>query len=152
MSRSPSTSRWVALFLWIFVIFVFSTDSFSDARTSGVIVPLLKFLLPFLSPEQLQLGHAVCRKAGHVLEYFVLGILAWRVFSHGRSGWARANVLVMAVVFAVALSDEYHQSFVPARTGALTDVGYDFIGGIVALFLIAKIRNEARTLHSHSVL
>ena len=153
MSRSPSTSRWVALLLWIGIIFFFfSTDSFSYAETSSVIVPVLKFLFPFLSPPQLELAHDVCRKAGHVLEYFVLGILAWRAFRPGQKGLARANVLVLLLVLAVALGDELHQSFVPSRTSALTDVGYDLIGGVIAVLSLSRLRNETRTLHSHPVL
>src|SRR5262245_22501268 len=77
--RSGSTRlRWVALLVWVLVIFLFSTNSFSSAETSRLIVPVLKFLLPTLDAAQLQFAHAVCRKAGHVIEYFVLGILMWR--------------------------------------------------------------------------
>jgi VanZ family protein len=138
--------------LWIVVIFVFSTDSFSASGTSRFIVPTLKFLLPFLSPEQLALGHAVCRKAGHILEYFVLGILLCRAFSRGSADWIRAGVFAMALLLAVALSDEFHQSLVPSRTSALADVGYDFAGGMAALLLMSRLRNETRPLPSHSVL
>jgi VanZ family protein len=56
------------------------------------------------------------------------------------------------LVLAVALSDEFHQSFVASRTGALADVGFDFIGGIMGLFLMLRMRNGTRALYSHSVL
>lgn len=115
-------------------------------------MPVLKFFLPFLSPEQLGLAHGVCRKAGHVLEYFVLGTLAWRAITPDPAAWVRARVLAMALVLAVAASDEFHQSFVPSRTSALTDVGYDFIGGMAAVAVMSRLRNETRALHSHSVL
>ena len=58
----------------------------------------------------------------------------------------------MALVLVVAVSDEFHQSFVPSRTSALTDVGYDFAGGMAALLLMSRLRNETRPLPSHSVL
>ena len=152
LSRSPSTRRWIALLAWIAVIFFFSTDSFSSSETSRILVPVLKFLFPFLSPEQLNLGHAVCRKAGHVLEDFVLGILVWRALNPDHTAWAKARLLALGLVLAVALSDEFHQAFVPSRTGALTDVGYDVIGGMAALMLMSRLRNEPRALHSHPVL
>ena len=152
LSRSRSINPWIAPLLWIVVIFLFSTDSFSASGTSRFIVPALKFLLPSLSPEQLVLGHAVCRKAGHVLEYFVLGILLCRALSRGSADWIRTGIFAMTLVLAVALSDEFHQSFVPSRTSALTDVGYDFAGGMAALLLMSRLRNETRPLPSHSVL
>jgi VanZ family protein len=151
LSRSRSTNPWIAALLWIVVILASSTGSFSEGGTSRFIIPALKFLLPFLSPEQLELGHLVCRKAGHVLEYFVLGILLCRALSRSSADWIRIGLFAMAVILAVALSDEFHQSFVPSRTGALTDVGYDLAGGMAALLLMSRLRNETR-LPSHSVL
>jgi VanZ family protein len=152
LSRLRTTSRWLPLLLWIVVIFCFSTDTFSSAETSRIIVPTLKFAFPFLSPAQLEIGHLVCRKAGHLLEYFVFGILVWRAWSPADAGPMRPTWLMPVLILAVALSDELHQLFVPSRMSALTDVGYDLTGGILALLLMARLRNETRTLHSHSVL
>lgn len=137
---------------WIFAIFVFSTDSFSSRETSRFLIPALKYLFPSLSPEHLQVAHVICRKAGHVLEYLVLGVLAWRAISATPIAGIRPELLTVGLVLAVALSDEFHQSFVPSRTSALGDVGYDFIGGVIGLLLMLRLRNEPRTLPSHSVL
>jgi VanZ family protein len=68
------------------------------------------------------------------------------------TGSIRAMFLMAALVLTVALSDEFHQLVVPSRMSTLTDVGYDVIGGTFALLLMARFRNEPRTLHSHSVL
>ena len=138
--------------MWIAVIFCFSTDSFSGAETSRIIIPALKFVFPHSSPAQLEFGHLVCRKAGHLLEYFVLGFLVWRAFDPMEASAMKVMPFMLALVLAVAVSDELHQFFVPSRTSAWTDVGYDFIGGTLALLLMARLRNEPRTLHSHSVL
>jgi VanZ family protein len=140
------------LLVWIFAIFLFSTDSFSSGETSRVIVPALKFLFPALSPEHLQVAHLICRKAGHILEYFVLGVLAWRATAATPALWIRPELLTVGLVLVVALSDEFHQSFVPSRTSALGDVGYDFFGGVMGLLLMLRLRNEPGTLPSHSVL
>src|SRR5262245_6678503 len=155
MSSYPSGStrlRWVALLVWILVIFLFSTDNFSSAETSQWILPALNFLLPSLDSEQLQLVHGICRKAGHVLEYFVLGVLAWRALAVEPGAGLKPRLLAVAMVLAVALSDEFHQSFVPSRTSSLTDVGYDFIVGLVGLLFVPRFRNETRNLRYHSVL
>jgi VanZ family protein len=42
----------------------------------------------------------------------------------------------LALVVAYALLDEYHQSFVPSRTGSIYDSLIDISGGLVALLLI----------------
>ena len=139
------------MLVWIFVIFFFSTDSFSSGETSRIIAPVLKFLFPFLSAEQLHVTHVICRKAGHILEYFVLGVLAWRAIRSVPMGWFVPELLTVALVLVVAFSDEFHQSFVPSRTSALVDIGYDFIGGMTGLLLL-RLRNGTRTLYSHSVL
>jgi VanZ family protein len=144
--------RWVLLIVWIFVISFFSTDSFSDARTSGIIIPVLKFLLPFASPEQLEIGHSICRKAGHVLEYFVLGILAWRAFRGDLRDGSAVLLKSVSLVLVVALTDELHQSFTSTRVSSIIDVGYDFFGGLVAICVLSRFRNEGRTLYSHPVL
>jgi VanZ family protein len=151
-SGSTNKARWLLLAAWISAIFLFSTDSFSAAETSSIIVPVLKWLFPSLPPQEVNMVHVMCRKAAHVLEYFVLGILTWRAFrgeGHiGKRLWIQSAVLVLVV----ALSDEFHQSFVPSRTSSIMDVGYDFIGGIAALLLLSRTRNETRTLYSHSFL
>lgn len=137
LSKSASTSsRWLPLLAWIFVIFVFSTDNFADTKTSGVIIPVLHWLFPGLSQEQLNLAHVICRKAGHVLEFFVLGLLAWRAFGTERTSGMKQWISSAALVFAVAMTDEFHQSFVPTRTASIIDVGYDLSGGIAALLIV----------------
>jgi VanZ family protein len=134
------------------LISYFSTDTFSGTNTQGIIKSILKFLFPFLSIYQLEFWHGVCRKAGHVTEYAILGFLAWRAFvTHPWAGF-RPKLFAAAFVLVFALSDEFHQTFVPSRTGSLMDVGFDFAGGLIMLMLLPGTRNESRTLPSHSVL
>lgn len=140
------------MLLWTGVIFAFSSDSFSSSETSRFLVPLLKSLFPFLSPEHLAAAHIAFRKAGHILEYLILSVMAWRAISPASTGWPTAAVLTMGLVIAVALTDELHQSFVPSRTGALADVGFDLFGGIMGLLLMLRRRHGTRPLYSHSVL
>ncbi len=77
--------------------------------------------------------HHVIRKCGHFTEYFILSLLILRGIRSGRSGmrwtWALAAILLVA---AYASLDEFHQSFVPGRTAAVTDVMIDTAGGVAA--------------------
>ncbi len=125
---------WTPVILWLAFIFWMSTGTFSSENSSQVIEPVLRFLAPEISSQAVESIHGMIRKAGHVTEYFILGLLLFRAF-RGPSDtpwkWTWASFAVIGAVLW-ALSDEYHQSFVPTRTGSLTDVGFDAAGGILA--------------------
>jgi VanZ family protein len=120
------------------VIFFFSTDAFSGANTFGIIQNILKFLFPSMSLSQLQFWHTVIRKTGHVTEYSILGLLAWRAFMLHLWIGQKPKLFAAAFVLAFALSDEFHQMFVASRTSSLLDVGYDFIGGLITLMILPR--------------
>ncbi len=130
---------WLPVIFWLAFIFWMSTGTFSSENSSLVIEPVLRFLAPEISPHGVELIHETIRKAGHVIEYFILGLLLFRAF-RGPSDepwkWRWASFAVIGVVLW-ALSDEFHQSFVPTRTGSIVDVGFDAAGGIVAQFVSA---------------
>jgi VanZ family protein len=112
-----------------------STGEFSAVNTSRFIGPLLLWLFPNISPENLTLTHALIRKTAHFCEYFVLGLLAARAFVSSsrlslRSYWFQcATMLVVAYAFI----DEYHQSFVPSRTASIFDSFIDIAGGVTGI-------------------
>ena len=117
-----------------FVLFASSTN-FSASNTSRIIRPLLIWLFPDISEAALGQAHFLVRKAAHFTEYALLALLAARAFrtsSHAALArhWRLAS---FALVASVALVDEYHQSFVPTRTGTIYDSLLDMAGGATAL-------------------
>ena len=62
------------------------------------------------------------RKLGHVTGYFVLTILLLRALRRARVAAAMPIAIVVALAYAV--SDEWHQSFVPGRTATPVDVAH----------------------------
>jgi VanZ family protein len=75
------------------------------------------------------------KKGMHVLAYGILTWLYLRAMRGHRLGDGWVRVVSAALALAYALSDEYHQSFVPGRNGNLIDVMVDGIGiGGVILF------------------
>jgi len=134
MTLSHCSKYWAPVLLWMSVIFLMSTGTFSADNTSLIIKPLIRFLSPSSTHEEIAVIHGVIRKLAHVTEYFILGLLLFRAFRGGAGGvprwrWVLCSVLVVVVC---AAADEFHQSFVSARTGALIDVGIDMLGGILA--------------------
>lgn len=125
---------WLPVVSWMGVIFWMSTGTFSAENTSSIIEPVLRFLLPSISPQAVDTIHGVIRKCGHVTEYFILGLLLFRAF-RGDSRESRtmrwaASAFVILVLYAAG--DEFHQSFVSSRTASVVDVGIDTLGGIIA--------------------
>jgi len=81
------------------------------------------------------------RKMAHITEYFILTFLFYRAF---KGSFAINNLLYffaypafLSVIYAI--SDEFHQSFVPGRTCCIRDVLIDTIG-IVSFISMAYIR------------
>ena len=85
---------------------------------------------------------AFTRVIAHFSEYALLTAL-W--------GWAllpvlggRALVAAAVIAFIYAISDEFHQSFVPGRDSDPVDVLVDTIGIATATWLMSKTRAASR--------
>jgi VanZ family protein len=125
-----------------------STGMFSSEHTSQIIVPVLNFLYPGLAPHQVDMIHGLLRKAGHVTEYFLLGILFFHAFRNNSLQKWRLRWTIYSIIGVVfyAVSDEFHQIFVFSRTASLIDVGIDSAGGIlsqIAIILRWKIMRQS---------
>ena len=116
---------WLPLLVWMGVIFMASADSESGPHASRFLGPFLHWL--GLAPAVADAVLLLVRKAAHLTEYALLAVLAWRVIRRPvradprpwiwrQAGWA----LLLAAVYAV--SDEFHQCFVPTRVGTAWDV------------------------------
>jgi VanZ family protein len=141
---------WIPIVIWLFSMYLFSTDMMSSSETSRFIVPFLKFFLRGVSPEGIDFWHAVIRKLAHVTEYFILAILVYRALKFDGFGPVGGRLRTIVFVVLAALFDEFHQSFVASRTATIVDVGYDCLGGVWALWVIAFY--EFRRLRPYSLL
>ena len=76
------------------------------------------------------------RKAAHMTEYCLLAIsISFPFYVYGVRGiWLMLLAGIVCVGFAGL--DEYHQSFVDARTSAVKDVGIDSIGVTAGILLV----------------
>jgi VanZ family protein len=139
---------WWPAILWAILISVFSTSAFTSENTSRVIIPVLHWLLPHASTETLSFIHHVIRKCGHFTEYFILSLLLVRAIRAERRDFGlRRALLAILIVAGYAALDEFHQSFVPGRGAAASDVLLDTTGGaaaqsVVALFVFLRRRQR----------
>ncbi len=132
---------WIAAILWLIVIAIESTAMLSSNNTSRILYPLLHYLLG-LDWDRFEVWHFFIRKSGHVVGYGTLSILlfrAWRATLPVSNNvcwtlrWANAAILGTALVASL---DEWHQSFIPSRTGTVRDVFLDTCAGIAAQVLV----------------
>jgi VanZ family protein len=89
--------------------------------------------------------HFITRKLAHFTEYAILGFLAARAFrTSPRPAISSRWFLISAtLVVTFALMDEYHQSFVPTRTGSIYDSFIDIAGGLTALLVVRRRRSAS---------
>ena len=138
------TRRWLPAIVWAAVISMFSTHYFTSENTATIFVPIMHWLFPSLSLQTIDALHHVVRKSAHVAEYFIFSLLVLRGIRSDRRGLRLAWVLAtIAIVFAYASLDEFHQSFVPGRTAAFSDVLIDTSGGALAQAVAALIALRA---------
>lgn len=80
------------------------------------------------------------RKGAHIFEFAVLTALLLRALSSTFTSWATKKLMTLSGVVAVlyAMSDEFHQSFVPGRGPSVIDVCIDGIGVAVVLYFFYK--------------
>lgn len=91
---------------------------------------------------------SLVKKAGHVLGYAILAFLYWRALGFGRNTRRVAWLLALSY----ALTDEFHQTFVPGRYPAIWDVLiFDNVGALVSLWLAAHYRKQKRSDPFHPI-
>jgi VanZ family protein len=147
--RPGRVRRYLPLLLWMSLIFFASTSELSASNTRLIFEPLLHWLFPHVSDERIAVAHFILRKCGHFSEYAILGFLAARAFvSSTHSALQRRWFLAALILVCIyALSDEYHQSFVPSRTASIYDSLIDIAGGLTALVLAGRWLAKRRARH-----
>jgi VanZ family protein len=132
---------WLPLLIWLGVIFLGSTSLMSAEHTSRLIVPILRWLKPGMSPKTIWIVLVIMRKCAHVSEYAILALLLWRAFRSGPTLRTKLPTLFSGALLACAVfaaSDEFHQSFVKSRTPSVGDVLLDVVGALFGLLICAS--------------
>jgi VanZ family protein len=122
-------------------IFSASSDRMSFSHSSRIVAPILHWLFPQISDQSVYAVIMAVRKAAHVTEYAILGLLVWRALrkpnaANGRPWlWFHASFALLFVAL-YATSDEIHQAFVPTRQASIWDVLLDTLGGAFGLLFL----------------
>lgn len=84
----------------------------------------------------------IIRKAAHMAEYAILAVtVGYPLYIFGKRRW---RLILWSEVISViyAMTDEFHQLFVPGRSGQITDILIDGCGaflGCIIFFLISSL-------------
>jgi len=142
MSRLRSFFKyWFPVMIWMVIIFSASGDKDSFGRSSRIIGPLVHWLFPQMPEDAVNTIVTAVRKAAHLAEYAILGLLLWRAMrkpvKRDPRPWSRGVAMrAVALVALYAATDELHQHFVPSRYGSFLDVLLDTTGAILGLLLL----------------
>ena len=105
--------KWLPALLMMLIIFFVSARSASE-------LPLFGW------------ADAMIKKGGHMIGYALLALLYWRAFDLKKE--KRGVAWLLALMYAV--TDEFHQSFVPGRHPSIWDViVFDNMGSLISLGL-----------------
>ena len=136
------------------MIYLFSSqDATESSMTSGRFTELLKKIFfpkfdELTYAEQYALREKmslIVRKGAHFSEYLLLATFSFHLLYALPRPRTDVMCALCAFVFAAvfAMTDEYHQSFVPGRAMAARDVLIDSLGALFGVFLALRIKRIA---------
>lgn len=136
----PVLSAWLPVLAWMGVIFLFSAQPTLPQAPTWTLDVLLK-------------------KSGHALEYAILAYLLARAWTMARPGslnrqrpiiatpatptWQSLLLPVLGFSLLYALSDEWHQAFVPGRSPRLLDWLVDGSGAVLGLAAFSRLHTSS---------
>lgn len=141
MRRTEFIRYWLPAILWSGILLLSSGARGSARQTGGLLMWLLSITIGDVSPDHLFILNLVIRKAIHVLTYGLLGALHFRAVRGPRTGWnARWAVTALVLSAMVAAGNEYLQTFVPTRTGSVTDFFLDVAAaaGVLIVWMLSS--------------
>ena len=118
----------------------------SSEHTSRFIGPFLRWLAPDISDATVASIQLLVRKCAHLAGYAILAALLYRAFRQGRYPFRPGRCFRFLIAALYAALDEFHQSFVPSRTGTPRDVMIDCIGAAIGLALCLAFPSETSAL------
>ena len=136
MKNKKIITSWILIILWmVFIFYMSSCNGNVSSDQSGTIVYILHNILGIDYSDKLIF---IIRKCAHVSEFFILGILVINLVSKYNVKHIYLISFIVCVLYASI--DEFHQLFVPGRSGLVTDVLIDLIGVVLGLLLVFLIR------------
>ena len=157
----------ILIILNCLTIFYFSHQiADNSSKQSGAIVEIISNIIPCIKnmPEEEQtilkeeILAPIVRKSAHFSIYTMLGILTTN-FMLTIENKKMSKRAIIALIFCIlyAITDEFHQKFIPGRSAELRDVLIDTSGAMLGILLTIavtlltrKIKNRKEMLENKS--
>jgi VanZ family protein len=136
---------WLPVLLGIAIIAMESTEMMGADHTSGPLRWLWQSLFGEIGDDRWEIVHRIIRKSGHFVGYGLIGLAWLRAWwmTLPRSRFLHDALLALLGTALVASADEFHQTFLPNRTGSPWDVLLDCCGAITLqaiVYVFMRIR------------
>jgi VanZ family protein len=142
-------SAWLPVVACLLIFAIESTRMGGTDRTSAPLRHVAEGLFGFDNLAYWEPIHHAIRKTGHFMGYGIFSLVCFRAFRMIQRKPARrlgdrlsAHGLAIAATFLIASADEFHQTFLPNRTGCFSDVLLDTSGAValgLALFVATVV-------------
>ena len=131
-------NAWLPVAIGIAIIVMESTELFGADHTSGPLRRIYEAIFGHVSNARWEIIHHYIRKSGHFFWYGAIGLAWlrawWMTLLH--SHFLPDAFLGLLGTALVASCDEWHQTFLPNRTGSPWDVLLDCTGAITLQVLV----------------
>ena len=145
---------WALVLLWMGLIFYLSHQPIGESaqlsrRVTGVVIEIVDKVAPDAVWTPSQISHFV-RKSSHFLAYLMLGLLVSNALMEGDDSRynrrRRTWLIALGICVLYAMSDEFHQYFVPGRGAQVADVLLDSAGALtgIAMFEVGRRLSSGR--------
>ncbi|MGA3161623.1 MAG: VanZ family protein [Terracidiphilus sp.] len=152
---------WLPLLVCTMVIAVESTPYLGADHASAPLRRLAEILFGYGVDAHWASIHHLIRKTGHFMGFGIFSLAGFRGFWITLQSVAlrlirqlRAHGLAILATFLLASADEYHQSFLPNRSGQFNDVLLDCCGAValgLVLFLAMRAAEGRRQARARAV-
>jgi len=143
--RRVLLSAWIPAAICVLMIAISSSDAFSSENTGRLLRPLAESIFgPFANHTWSTLLYDI-RKVGHFFAYGFVSLVFFRAYrmtfrlSRAYSAVTaslRATAAALVSTLVLCSADEYHQSFLPKRTGTPFDVLLDMCGAVTCHLIL----------------
>lgn len=129
----------------IAIIAIESTEFMGADHTSGPLRSVWEFFFGRIGDDEWENVHHLIRKTGHFIGYGFIGLAWLRAWwmTLPRSRFLHDALLALLGTAIVASADEFHQTFLPNRTGRWQDALLD-CGGAITLQAVVYVYMRIR--------
>lgn len=145
--------------VWMVTIFMFSHQTGTQSNNSSgsvtnVIISTIKLITPLEHEQAMKITNIITpiiRKLAHFTIYLIGGILTYCTYNSYKKVEKKDLKYIWLFCVVYAISDEFHQWFIPGRSSELRDVIIDSVGAGIGIIIINIICDRRRASSEKSV-